>query len=116
MSDWVLGAVDGVVTTFAIVAGVVGAGLSAGVVVVLGLANLAADGLSMGASRYLGAQADLERRDRATRRERAHIRLVPEGEREEVRQILAGKGFAGDQLEDAVDVIAEDGTRGSSSC
>jgi VIT1/CCC1 family predicted Fe2+/Mn2+ transporter len=108
LSDWVLGAVDGVVTTFAIVAGVLGAGLSAGVVVVLGLANLAADGLSMAASRYLGAQADLERRDRAARRERSHIRLVPEGEREEVRQILARKGFSGGQLEDAVDVIAGD--------
>jgi VIT1/CCC1 family predicted Fe2+/Mn2+ transporter len=108
LSDWVLGAVDGVVTTFAIVAGVVGAGLSAGVVVVLGLANLVADGLSMAASRYLGAQADLERRSRASHRERTHIRLVPEGEREEVRQILAAKGFSGPQLEDAVDVIARD--------
>lgn len=105
VSDWVLGAIDGVITTFAIVAGVVGAGLSAGVVVVLGIANLLADGLSMAASRYLGAKAELERRSIARRRERRHIELVPQGEREEVRQILSTKGFTEDQLEDAVDVV-----------
>lgn len=108
VSDWVLGAVDGVITTFAIVAGVVGAGLAAGVVVVLGVANLLADGLSMAASRFLGAQADVERRRVARQREERHISLVPEGEREEVRQLLAAKGFRGDSLEDAVEVVTAD--------
>lgn len=108
LSDWILGAIDGAVTTFAIVAGVTGAALSAGVVVVLGLANLLADGLSMAASRYLGAQAELERRDRARQRELLHVRLVPEGEREEIRQILATKGFAGPQLEEAIEVVSAD--------
>ena len=42
--DWVYGGIDGAITTFAIVAGVVGAALSAKVIVVLGLANLLADG------------------------------------------------------------------------
>lgn len=108
LSDWVLGAIDGSITTFAIVAGVVGAGLSAGVVVVLGVANLLADGLSMAAGRYVGAQADLERRASALRRERRHIELVPDGEREEVRQILRAKGFTGEDLERAVEVITSD--------
>ncbi|MDH4171037.1 MAG: VIT1/CCC1 transporter family protein [Acidimicrobiia bacterium] len=108
LQDWVLGAVDGTITTFAIAAGVVGAGLSSGVVVVLGVANLLADGLSMAASRYLGAQSELERRASARRRERQHISLVPEGEREEVRQILAAKGFAGTDLASAVEVITAD--------
>lgn len=103
-----LGAIDGAITTFAIVAGVVGAGLSAGVVVVLGVANLVADGMSMAAGRYLGAQADLERRRVARRREHQHIALVPQGEREEIRQILAAKGFVGPELESAVDVITAD--------
>lgn len=108
LSDWVLGAIDGAVTTFAIVAGVLGAGLSAGVVVVLGVANLLADGLSMAASRYLGAQAELERRAHARRRELHHITVVPDGEREEVRQLLETKGFNGDDLEQAVQVITAD--------
>ena len=108
LSDWVLGAIDGAITTFAIVAGVLGAGLSAGIVVVLGVANLLADGLSMAASRYLGAQAELERRAHARSRERHHITVVPDGEREEVRQILEAKGFAGADLEQAVEVITAD--------
>lgn len=111
LSDWVLGAIDGSITTFAIVAGVVGAGLSAGVVVVLGVANLLADGISMAAGRFVGAQADLERRAKAERRERRHIELIPAGEREEVRQILLAKGFTGDDLERAVDVITDDEQR-----
>ena len=111
LSDWVFGAIDGSITTFAIVAGVVGAGLSAGVVVVLGVANLLADGISMGAGRYVGAQADLDRRASASRRERRHIELVPAGEREEVRQLLQAKGFAADDLERAVEVITGDEER-----
>lgn len=108
LSDWMLGAVDGAITTFAIMAGVVGAGLAAGVVVVLGVANLVADGLSMAASRFLGARAELERREVARLRERRHIALVPEGEREEVRQLLAAKGFTGEELELGVEVITRE--------
>ncbi|MDH3683740.1 MAG: VIT1/CCC1 transporter family protein [Acidimicrobiia bacterium] len=111
LSDWVLGAIDGSITTFAIVAGVVGAGLSAGIVVVLGLANLLADGISMAAGRYIGAQADLERRENASRLERRHIELIPAGEREEVRQVLLAKGFSGDDLNRAVEVITGDEER-----
>ena len=48
--DWVYGGIDGTVTTFAVVAGVVGAQLSANIIIILGIANLLADGLSMAAS------------------------------------------------------------------
>ncbi len=54
----VYGANDGIVTTFAVVAGVAGAKLSAVVVIVLGVANLVADGLSMGLGDYLGAKSE----------------------------------------------------------
>ena len=47
--DWVYGGIDGAITTFAIVAGVVGAALSSKIIIILGLANLLADGLSMAA-------------------------------------------------------------------
>ena len=53
LAPFVYGAFDGVVTTFAVVAAASGAGLSSNVVVILGLANLIADGFSMGASAYL---------------------------------------------------------------
>lgn len=53
----VYGATDGIITTFAIVAGVAGAGMSTNVVVVLGIANMIADGFSMGVSDYLGEES-----------------------------------------------------------
>lgn len=57
LPDLVYGANDGIITTFAVVSGVVGASLANGVIVILGLANLVADGLSMGASNYLARRS-----------------------------------------------------------
>jgi hypothetical protein len=56
--DLVYGANDGVITTFAVVAGVTGGTLSPRTVLVLGVANLLADGLSMGVGNYLGIRSD----------------------------------------------------------
>jgi vacuolar iron transporter family protein len=58
LRDFIYGAIDGAVTTFAIVAGAAGANLSDSVVVILGFANLFADGLSMAVSNYLGTRAE----------------------------------------------------------
>lgn len=60
LPDVVYGANDGIITTFAVVSGVVGASLSERVIVILGLANLVADGLSMGASNYLARRSHAE--------------------------------------------------------
>lgn len=111
LRDAVYGATDGIVTTFAVVAGARGAGLPAGVALVLGTANLLGDGFSMAAGNFLGARAERQRRARLEREERRHIRHVPEGEREEVRQLFAAKGFSGEVLERAVDVICSDERR-----
>lgn len=58
LGDLVYGANDGIITTFAVVAGVVGAALSARTVIILGIANLLADGFSMGASNYLAIRSE----------------------------------------------------------
>ncbi len=108
LKDFVYGAIDGAVTTFAVVAGVAGAGLSASVVIILGFANLLADGFSMAVSNYLGTRAENELRDKARLREQDEIAKYPQGEREEVRQIYARKGFDGELLEQVVDVITAD--------
>ena len=60
LRDWVYGGIDGTVTTFAVVAGVVGANLSSSVVIILGLANLLADGFSMAAANYSGTKAEID--------------------------------------------------------
>jgi vacuolar iron transporter family protein len=111
LRDWIYGGIDGTVTTFAIVAGVVGADLPGTVVLVLGLANLVADGFAMGAGNYSGTKAELDDYRRVLAVERKHIALVPSGEREEIRQIFGRKGFSGAELERIVDVITSDEDR-----
>ena len=60
LPDLVYGANDGIITTFAVVFGVIGAALSERVILILGFANLLADGFSMGASNYLARRSNVE--------------------------------------------------------
>jgi VIT1/CCC1 family predicted Fe2+/Mn2+ transporter len=101
----VLGAIDGCVTTFAVVAGATGGGFAPVVVIVLGFANLIADGFSMAASNYLSIKSQREQVETARLREELHITRIPEGEREEIRQIFAQKGFSDVVLQRIVDTI-----------
>lgn len=108
VSHAVLGGIDGCVTTFAVVSGAVGAGFAPVVALVLGFANLIADGFSMAVSNYEAIRAERERADSLRAIEREHIERVPAGEREEIRQIFRAKGFGGDTLETIVDTISGD--------
>jgi len=108
VSDAVLGGIDGCVTTFAVVSGVVGAGLPSSIAVILGFANLIADGFSMAVSNYESHKSKQEFIESVKRSEERHIDVVPEGEREEIRQIFRSKGFEGEVLETIVSTISED--------
>ncbi len=57
LPEFVYGSIDGTVTTFAIIAGIAGAHLSAATVVILGFSNVLADGFSMASSNYLSEQS-----------------------------------------------------------
>ncbi|MGB7210564.1 MAG: VIT1/CCC1 transporter family protein [Pyrinomonadaceae bacterium] len=105
LRDFVYGGVDGAVTTFAVVAGTMGASLTPRIVLILGAANLVADGFSMAASNFLGTRAESDDHVRIARIEAEHIDLDPMGEREEIRQIYAAKGFEGSDLENIVNII-----------
>ena len=111
LRDWIYGGIDGAVTTFAVVSGVVGARLSAWIILVMGFANLLADGFSMAASNFLGTRAEHDDLKRLEAVEHRHVDLDPEGEREEVRQIFHSKGFAGDDLTRLVNLITSDRVR-----
>lgn len=106
LADVILGANDGLVTTFAVVAGASGARLPAFVVVVLGLANLLADGLSMGLGNYLGQKSERDYQRRQRQREEAEVIQFPDIERREVAEVFTAWGFGGPLLEQATDTIA----------
>jgi len=105
LRDMVFGGIDGAVTTFAIVSGVTGAGMSHTVILVLGVANLLADGFSMAAGNYSATRSDLEKLEHLIEVERKHLILHPEGETEELKQILENYGYTGSKLEQAVNAI-----------
>ena len=108
LRDVVYGAIDGSVTTFAIVAGVAGAGLSPFVIIALGLANVLADGFSMAAGNYSATKAERDNIIRIRAIEESHIATHPDGERREARAILELKGLSGTVLEQATDAIVAD--------
>lgn len=71
LGDIIYGANDGIITTFAVVASAAGAGFSSKVIIILGIANLIADGFSMGASRYLSITSEQSLEHGATERNRS---------------------------------------------
>ena len=111
LRDWIYGGIDGSVTTFAVVSGVAGAELSPWIILILGFANLFADGFSMAASNFLGTKAELDDWRRLEAIENRHVDLAPDGEREEVKQIFQLKGFEGDDLQRIVDLVTSDRQR-----
>lgn len=107
IKDFIYGGIDGIVTTFAIVAGVKGAELSKATILILGLSNIIADGFSMAASNYLGTKAQNDQRRLISEYESAQIDADPEGEREEIKQIFIAKGFTGHLLDEAVLLVTK---------
>jgi len=103
--DFIYGSIDGAVTTFAIVAGVVGASLPAGIILILGFANLFADGFSMAAANYQASKARNEFVQMKRIQEEWEIDNLAEQERDEIREIYRKKGFKDELLEDVVRII-----------
>ncbi|MGH1467727.1 MAG: VIT1/CCC1 transporter family protein [Bdellovibrionales bacterium] len=111
LKDLVYGGIDGTVTTFAVVAGVVGAGLSTKAILILGVANLLADGFSMAMSNYMGTATENQELDLLCKFESEQIDKNPKGETQEVRHILEEKGFSGKLLEENIKFYTADKVR-----
>ena len=105
IGDIIYGASDGIVTTFAIVAGATGALLSSTIILILGIANLLADGFSMAAGNYLGTKSEIEYFRKERQREMWEVENVPDAEREEVRQIFRRKGLASHMADKLTEII-----------
>lgn len=76
----VYGGMDGLITTYSVVAGVAGSGLSPYVVIALGVANLIADGLSMSLGDYIGTKSEQEFARLERKREKWEVENNPQGE------------------------------------
>jgi len=111
LGEFVYGGIDGSVTTFAVVAGAAGAELSSAVVIILGFANLIADGFSMSIGSYLSTKSERDNYHKHRNVEYWEVDNMPEAEREEIREIYRAKGFEGELLERVVDKITEDRDR-----
>lgn len=102
----IYGGLDGIITTFAVVSGVAGAALSPGVMLILGFANLIADGLSMAIGDYLSTKAENEygRAERA--REAWEVDHYPDGEKRELVELYMEKGLSEDESTQVVEIFA----------
>ena len=103
--DFIYGSIDGVVTTFAIVAGVIGAGLAPNIVIILGFANLFADGFAMAVASYQASKAQQEFIEMKRKNEEYEIDNFAEEEKQEIRDIYAKKGFKDELLDEIVRII-----------
>lgn len=111
LGEFVYGGIDGSVTTFAVVAGASGAELSSAIILILGFANLLADGFSMSIGAYLSAKSGQENYEKHKKIEYWEVENMPEVERQEIWDIFKAKGFEGQLLEQVTNVICADKDR-----
>lgn len=108
IGEMVYGGLDGIVTTFAVVAGVAGANLGANVVLILGLANLFADGFSMATGAYLSSKSEKEYYEREKQRESWEVDNFPEGEKAELYELYVEQGYSEEDARSMVEIKSKD--------
>jgi predicted membrane protein (TIGR00267 family) len=106
--DVVIGMSDGLTVPFAIAAGMSGASVASHVVIIAGLAEIAAGSISMGLGGFLSGRTDIEHYEIEREREVRETEDVPEKERREVADILANFGVSEEQVPQVVEAISED--------
>lgn len=111
IGEFVYGGIDGCVTTFAVVAGAFGAGMNSAVIIILGFANLIADGFAMSVGAYLSAKSNQQNYLKHKKTEYWEIENLREVEIQEVVDIYQSKGFEEPLLSQVVEVITRDKDR-----
>lgn len=107
LKDAVYAANDGIVTTFAVVAGVAGAALSPVIVLVLGFANLLADGFSMASGNYLGSKSEADQYEKERARSVKEFTENPEKARQATVTMLRSRGYEGEELETMATLVTK---------
>ena len=108
MRDIILGVNDGLVSTFLLVSGVVGGGLSSTDVLLTGVAGAVAGAISMAIGEYIATKSQEEVFDAELALERHHLIHHREHERDQLRDMLADRGLSGDDLETVVEIMDSD--------
>jgi VIT1/CCC1 family predicted Fe2+/Mn2+ transporter len=108
LRDVILGGQDGLVNILGIVLGVIAGGASQAVLLAAGFAAAITESISMGAVGYTSSVSERDYYQAERTREAAEIQATPEAERQEIRDIYAAKGFAGELLDRVVDTITAD--------
>lgn len=103
----VFGGLDGIMTSFAVVSSVAGASLSPTVVLVLGIANLIADGMAMGLGEFAGEKAEIDYAKRELDREHWEFQNYAEGEVNEMVDLYKSKGFSEEEARDILEIMAK---------
>lgn len=111
LGEFVYGGIDGAVTTFAVVSGAVGAGLSNHIIIILGFANLFADGFAMSVGAYLSTKSVKDNYNKHKLIEYWEVDNLPKSQRKEVEEIYRNKGLEGKLLQQVVDTITADKDR-----
>lgn len=102
----VFGGLDGIITTFAIISASAGAGFGTDVILLMGFANLIADGISMGFGDFLSSQAELDYALNERKREEWEVDNYLEGEKTEMVELYVAKGMTKEEATTVIDVFA----------
>eukprot|EP01130_Rhizamoeba_saxonica_P016890 TRINITY_DN78_c0_g1_i1.p1 TRINITY_DN78_c0_g1~~TRINITY_DN78_c0_g1_i1.p1 ORF type:complete len:284 (-),score=63.19 TRINITY_DN78_c0_g1_i1:99-950(-) len=102
----VYGGLDGIITTFAVVSGVAGAGLGIVVVLIMGFSNLVADGISMGVGDYISTSAELSYAKAERRREEWEYDNYIEGEKREMVELFRDRGLSKRDAKKVINILS----------
>ena len=111
LGEMVYGGLDGIITTFAVVTGVAGAQLGTSIILILGLANLLADGFSMATGAYVSLKSEQEYYRKEWEREAWEVEHFPDGERMELMDVYRSRSYSEEDARQLVEIQSREPTR-----
>lgn len=109
LGEFVYGGIDGSVTTFAVVAGSAGANLAVSTILILGFANLLADGFAMSVGAFLSTRSEQDNYEKNRRKEAQAAQENPAQAKARIRSIYQAKGLSGPLLEEVTEALCQEG-------
>lgn len=111
LTDIVIGMADGLTVPFALAAGLSGVVDSASIIVLAGIAEIAAGSIAMGLGGYLAGKTEMDHYNAELKREYEEVETIPEKERQEVKQFFIDLGLSEEVQHKAVSELTSDKKR-----